>query len=165
MEHPINLNIGRIEGGDWPSSVPAWCVFDVRIATYPGQSLTEAREEIEACIRGAAQDNPFLADYPPEITYHGFLAEGYVLQNDEAPTRVLAAAHQAAYGRPLRETATTATTDARFYGLYADIPALVYGPNSQNIHGFNERVELESVRRNTQAIALFIAEWCGLEPA
>src|SRR4051794_32729806 len=24
-EHPINLNVGRIEGGDWASSVPAWC--------------------------------------------------------------------------------------------------------------------------------------------
>ena len=24
IEHPINLNIGKIEGGDWASSVPAW---------------------------------------------------------------------------------------------------------------------------------------------
>ena len=61
--------------------------------------------------------------------------------------------------------AATATTDARFFGLYAGIPALVYGPVSADIHGFNERVELESVRRITQAMALFIAQWCGLEPA
>ena len=59
--------------------------------------------------------------------------------------------------------ATTATTDARFFGLYADIPGLVYGPLSDAIHGFDERVNLESVRHNTQAMALFIAEWCGLE--
>ena len=57
----------------------------------------------------------------------------------------------------------TATTDARFFGLYADTPALVYGPVSEAIHGFNERVELESMRRVTQATALFIANWCGLE--
>jgi len=164
VEHPINLNVGRIQGGDWPSSVPAWCVFDVRIATYPGQSLDEARGEIENCIRVAAQDNPFLADFPPEITYHGFLAEGYVLQDAEEAEAVLGRAHKVAYGEPLGEVATTATTDARFYGLYAGIPALVYGPSSFNIHGFNERVDLESVRRNTQAMALFIAEWCGLEP-
>ena len=37
VEHPLNLNIGRIEGGDWASSVPAWCCFDVRMAVYPGQ--------------------------------------------------------------------------------------------------------------------------------
>jgi acetylornithine deacetylase len=57
------------------------------------------------------------------------------------------------------------TTDARFFGLYAGIPALVYGPKSLNIHGFDERVELESMRRVTQSIALFVADWCGLEAA
>ena len=46
-----------------------------------------------------------------------------------------------------------------------DIPALVYGPLSDDVHGFDERVELESVRRIAQATALFIAEWCGLEAA
>jgi acetylornithine deacetylase len=56
----------------------------------------------------------------------------------------------------------TGTTDARFFGLYAGIPALVYGPNSDAIHGFDERVDLESMRRITQAMTLFIADWCGL---
>ena len=34
-----------------------------------------------------------------------------------------------------------------------------------NVHGVDECVSLESVRRSTIAMALFIAEWCGLEPA
>jgi len=66
-------------------------------------------------------------------------------------------------GNELESFAVTATTDARFFGLYADIPALVYGPTAENIHGFNERVNLDSVKRITQSIALFITKWCGLE--
>src|SRR5258708_26939778 len=163
VEHPINLNIGRIEGGDWPSSVPAWCVFDVRVAIYPGQEIAAAKREIEATIREAARANRFLANNPPEIVYHGFEAEGYVLRDAEAPVAALARAHQASFGKKLEEVATTGTTDARFFGLYAGIPALVYGPNADSIHGFDEGVELESVRRCTQAMTLFIAEWCGLE--
>jgi acetylornithine deacetylase len=31
IAHPINLNIGKIEGGDWASSVPCWCRVDCRI--------------------------------------------------------------------------------------------------------------------------------------
>lgn len=164
VEHPINLNVGKIAGGDWASSVPAWCDFDVRVSVYPGQDLGEARGEIEACIRAAARDNPFLAKSPPEVIYNGFLSEGYLLEGAEDVERRLGEAHRAAYGTELRAEPSTATTDARFFGLYADIPALVYGPNSDCVHGFDERVELESVRRNTQAMALFIADWCGLAP-
>jgi acetylornithine deacetylase len=31
------------------------------------------------------------------------------------------------------------------------------------MHGFNEYVELASLRQCTKATALFIAEWCGVE--
>ena len=56
VEHPLNLNIGRIQGGDWPSSVPAWCCFDVRMGIYPGQDIDAAREEIESLhSRGRAR--------------------------------------------------------------------------------------------------------------
>ena len=78
---------------------------------------------------------------------------------------MLAKSHQASFGEPLVGRHITATTDARFFGLYAGIPALVYGPQSDDIHGFDERVNLDSVRKITQATALFIAEWCGLSKA
>ena len=163
VEHPINLNIGKIAGGDWPSSVPAWCTFDVRVAVYPGQSIEEAKREIEDTLRGAAATNRFLANHPPEIVYHGFEAEGYVLTGGEDAVALLGRAHEQVNGKKMREVATTGTTDARFFGLYADTPGLVYGPKSESVHGFDERVDLESVRRVTQTMALFVAEWCGLE--
>ncbi len=162
VEHPINLNIGKISGGDWPSSVPAWCTFDVRVAIYPGQKIADAKREIEETILAAAQQNPFLKNCPPKVIYHGFEAEGYVLEGGAESIAKLGAAHRAVFGCDLEEIATPATTDARFFGLYAGMPALVYGPNSDSIHGFDERVDLDSTRRITQAMALFIADWCGL---
>ena len=170
VDHPLNLNIGRIEGGDWASSVPAWCCFDVRMAIYPGQDVGAARSEIEACLQEAADGDAFLRKNRPVITCHGFLAEGYALAAHDKPDAHLAIkslekAHKTVAGETLKQSPTTATTDARFFGLYADTPALVYGPTAEAIHGFNERVNLESVRRVTQAIALFTADWCGLEKA
>lgn len=168
VDHPLNLNIGRIEGGDWASSVPAWCSFDVRMAVYPGQQLDEARAELEASIRDAARCDDFLRRNPPEIVYHGFMAEGYALaEHDKPETRdaieTLASAHKTVTGNELVHSPVTATTDARFFGLYADTPALVYGPVAEAIHGFNERLNLESMRRVTKSIALFVADWCGLD--
>lgn len=168
MEHALNLNIGRIEGGDWTSSVPAWCVFDVRMAIFPGQSIEAAKTEIEHVIIDAARQNDFLRNSLPEIVYHGFHAEGYALSEDRSAMAqhaisALETAHTATTGEALQRDAVTATTDARFFGLYADTPALVYGPKAEAIHGFNERVDLDSMRRVTKATALFIAEWCGTE--
>ena len=54
--------------------------------------------------------------------------------------------------------------DTRVYALYDRIPALCYGPISENIHGFDERVSLTSLKRITGTMALFVAEWCGVEP-
>jgi acetylornithine deacetylase len=39
---------------------------------------------------------------------------------------------------------------------------VLYGPNARNIHGYDEAVELESVRAVTKSLALFIADWCGV---
>ena len=168
IEHPLNLNIGRIEGGDWPSSVPSWCCFDVRMAIYPGQDIEAARAEIESCVHEAARGDSFLQKNPPKIVYHGFLAEGYALAEHDKPearlaVKTLEQAHQQVTGDKLQSFPVTATTDARFFGLYADTPALVYGPEAKAIHGFNECVNLESMRRVTQSIALFIGQWCGLD--
>lgn len=163
-KHPINFVVSKIEGGDWTSSVPAWCTFDMRIGLFPGQKLADVRAEVEACIARAAEADPFLRGNPPQVSYHGFQAEGYALPKGTAAQAVLAQCHQAVVGKPLAEHSGTGTTDARFFGLYANIPSLVYGPRAENIHAFDERVSLESMRRVTQTIALFIAQWCGTQP-
>lgn len=170
MDHALNLNVGRIVGGDWTSSVPAWCIFDVRMAIFPGQSIEDAKAEIEKVIADAARQNAFLRKSLPVVVYHGFHAEGYALSRDSSARAAsaidaLEGAHRGVTGAALEREAITATTDARFFGLYADMPALVYGPCAEAIHGFNERVDLDSMRRVTKATALFIAQWCGTEEA
>jgi len=163
--HPINFVVSKIQGGDWTSSVPAWCVFDMRIALYPGMELAAVRRQVEATVAKAALADPFLSNNPPKVVYHGFQAEGYVMTGGEDAQAVLAGAHQTVFGGALQRMVLTGTTDARFFGLYAGIPGMVYGPRAEDIHGFDERVDIESIRQVTQAIALFIADWCGLEAA
>ncbi len=164
VHHPLNFNVGKIAGGDWASSVPSWCTFDARIGVPPAKALDAARKEIEACITDAASGHQFLAKYPPKVTYPGLAATGFVLKNAAEAEEIIMRAHRAAFdGAGLQEISSTATTDARIFDVYGKIPALVYGPLAEDIHGFDERVELDSVRRVTQAIALFVAEWCGVE--
>lgn len=163
LDHPINFNVGKIEGGDWASSVPAWCSFDCRISIFPGWNPAEKAREIEACIDAAAKQNAFLANNPPEVEWNGFFAEGYVLEEGSGAETTLGRAHARSYGKSLESFVTPGYLDGRVFVLYDDCPCLVYGPYSENIHGFDERVSLSSVKRVTGTIALFIAEWCKLE--
>lgn len=160
--HPINLNIGRIEGGDWASSVPAWCRVSCRLAIYPGTSAADARREVEAWLSAFTRRDPFLANNPPVVRWTGFNAEGYVLEEGTDAERCLAAAHEAATGKPLQSFMTAGYLDARVYALYDRVPTLCYGPISENIHGVDERVSLASLERITVAMALFVADWCGV---
>ena len=161
--HPINLNVGRIEGGDWNSSVPAWCRVGCRIALYPGTRAADAAAEVEAAIAAFARADPFLADAPPRVTFDGFFAEGYVLEPGSKAEGLLAAAHRRATGTELTSIMAPCYLDTRVHALYEQVPALCYGPASENIHGFDERVSLRSVQRITTAMALFVADWCGTE--
>ena len=161
--HPINLNIGKIEGGDWASSVPSWCNIDCRVSIYPGRSAEDAAREITERVKAFAQSDNFLSNNPPRVVFNGFHAEGYVLEPGSEAEAVLERAHEEAIGAPLQSFMTAGYLDTRVYALYNQIPALCYGPKSRNIHGINESVSLSSVKKITQAMALFIAEWCGTE--
>ena len=167
VHHPLNFNAGKIAGGDWASSVPAWCDVDCRIGLLPGWSLDACKAEIAACIAEAALAHPFLSNNPPEVVWNGFQAEGDVLGEDAAPgLATMQTALRDAKGADtlLPEHKMTALTDTRFYGLYYGIPSFCFGPRAESIHGFDERVNLQSVREVTEVLALFIARWCGLNP-
>ncbi|HZZ02330.1 peptidase dimerization domain-containing protein, partial [Paraburkholderia sp.] len=164
LDHPINFNVGQIVGGDWPSTVPPWCEFDIRIATYPGTSADQAFAAVEQCITERAAADARFGDSRPSVSKTGFYAEGYVLEEGTDAENVLKACHRLAFDTELKSFTTPGYLDARVFVIYGDMPTLVYGPRSLDIHGFDERVHVESLRLITKSIALFIADWCGVEP-
>jgi acetylornithine deacetylase len=97
------------------------------------------------------------------VVFNGFFAEGYVLAPGSQAEDVLARSHRSVTGKPLESFVTPGYLDTRVYALYDRVPALCYGPFSRNIHGVDECVSLASVERITTTMALFIADWCGVE--
>jgi len=161
--HPLNLNLGKIAGGDWASSVPAWCEMDMRLAFYPDQQPEDVARRIEAAVSRACRDDPYLSNNPAEIEWNGFFSRGYILDEGSDAEGVLINAHRRAQDAELISEMATGYLDGRVFMLYDDCPCLVYGPRTENIHGFDERVSLASIQQITHTIALFVAEWCGLE--
>ena len=118
-----------------------------------------------ACVAAAARNHRFLANNPPEVEWSGFLSEGYELTDAAAPEAAFGKAFNTVYGGAVEDLVFTALTDTRFYGLNHGIPSLCFGASGGEMHGFNEYVDLESLKKSTKAMALFIADWCGVEKA
>jgi acetylornithine deacetylase len=163
--HPINLNVGMIRGGDWPSTVAGECVTHCRLAQYPGTPVAELRAQVEQTVRRAAEQTPALARYRVEVVYDGFQCEGYELDHDAPLADALADACARVSGEPPPRYASTATTDARTFQLYGDTPAVCFGAFAEHVHAVDERVHLPSITTTAQALALFVADWCGVTSA
>ncbi|MEQ9346503.1 MAG: ArgE/DapE family deacylase [Thalassospira sp.] len=161
--HPVNFNLGKIDGGEWASTVPPICVADIRIGFYPGMELEKVRETIEAVKQSAIDNHPACKGASIDITYRGFQAEGCEMDVNHPMMSMIGGIHQEVTGKAIKNYASTATTDARFFQIYGNIPATCYGPKAEAIHGINERVSIASMMEVTEVLALFIADWCGVQ--
>jgi acetylornithine deacetylase len=161
-EHPVNFNLGRIQGGEWASSVPTQCRADIRLGFYPDMPAERVRAEIERVLAQAHARHPNRDSLEYRVTYQGFQAEGCIVDENEPVLGALAAAHRDVAGRALERVALTATTDARFFNIYGAIPATCYGPSGSSIHGIDEWVSIDSMMETTAVLAVFIARWCGV---
>lgn len=162
VPHPLNYNVGIVRGGDWASSVPEECVFEVRLAAYPGEELEAVERRFRAAIADRAGDDEWLAEHPPEVVFYGFRAEGCVIDRGEPLLGALAGAHREVLEDELELFSFTGTTDVRFFNLYEGTPATCYGPTGGNLHAPDEWVEIESVRATTKVLALTALDWCGI---
>jgi len=160
--HPINVNLGTIEGGEWNSSVPTRACIGLRVGVMPGHSCRDVARDIERLVAEASADAR-LRGAGVRTEFRGFMADGCIFPPEQAISRTIVAAHREVTGRELRHYAAPGLTDGRFYALYQGTEATCYGPDSDSIHGIDESVGLQSVAEVTATLALMIADWCGLE--
>jgi acetylornithine deacetylase len=156
------LNIGVINAGDWPSTVPAVCILECRIGFPPGETREMVIEQIEETIKNASNRDPWLKEHPPKIEWFGWKATPHE-QNPEHPfVRLLE--------KNIRKVAEidpvyfggAAGLDARFFVHYGT-PAVTYGPFAENVHSIDERVSISSTIKTTQIILSTIIDWCEVE--
>eukprot|EP01094_Clydonella_sp_ATCC50884_P006794 TRINITY_DN15981_c0_g1_i1.p1 TRINITY_DN15981_c0_g1~~TRINITY_DN15981_c0_g1_i1.p1 ORF type:complete len:528 (+),score=149.50 TRINITY_DN15981_c0_g1_i1:95-1585(+) len=188
--HPINFNLGQVQGGCWRSSVPERCVMRVRVGFLPRCPLADVRRAIEETVLAAAA----AANVKATVSYEGFAADGVecvpptvssqetLLDTSTSPLqlvseeeehvdvrsvalfRALSHSHELVHGRPAAIAPVTCTTDARFYRLYRGIPTTCFGPEyTRNIHGIDESVSISSYLSVIELFACFLVEWCGAE--
>ena len=164
FDHPINLNVGVLRGGDWPSTVAADCTLSCRLALYPGQQVEWLQARVEEAVASATGAHPFLSAHPPRVRYDGFACAGAEIAVDHALVTTLSESHVQIEAAAPELVPTTATTDARLF-LHEGIPAVCFGAWAENVHSVDERVNIPSMISAAQTVAVFIRDWCGMSAA
>ena len=159
---PYGLSIGRIQAGDWASSVPDRLVAEGRYGVRLGEPIAVAQAAFQARLAAICAGDPWLALHPVRLTWTGgTFASGQLPVGHPLLPAMCAAVTDAGGGDP-QERAVAAGTDLRLYAA-AGVPTLHYGPGDLNLaHGPLEQVPLAEVATAARAFALLTLRSCGV---
>lgn len=157
------IEIGRVQAGNWPSSVPDVLVAEGRLGVALGEAPEAARADFAKALRDACADDAWLRDHPVEVEWWGGqFASGQT--SPEAP--VVAAvrqAHQAVSPRRPAEWAAPYGSDLRLMTGLGGIPTVHYGPGDARLaHGPHERVPIDEVLSTARCLAVLALDFCVL---
>ena len=155
------LSVGRIEAGDWASTVPDLLVAEGRYGVRLGESVAAARDAFEAAIGEACAKDDWLREHPVAVSWPGGeFASGLLTDGDPLLPDTLQAATDAGGETPEVKGAPYGS-DLRLYAA-AGIPTLQYGPGDvRYAHATDEHVILAEVLHAARAYALLAVRRCG----
>lgn len=161
MEIPIPINIGSIDGGDWPSSVPDSVVLSGRIGIAPEETMEEAQEEMERWIAQLGERDEWFTKYPVKVEWYGARWLPGAIDTQHPVVTSLMDNFQKHMEEDAKLIASPWGTDGGLLTQVADIPSVVFGPGITELaHHPNERIELEKVFQAANIIAATIIDWC-----
>ena len=68
---PIPLNLGKIQAGNWPSTVPESLVLEGRYGIGVGEDIEEARRVFEKTLSETVEADPWLREHRPDMEWLG----------------------------------------------------------------------------------------------
>jgi acetylornithine deacetylase len=138
LELPYPLVVGKVQAGEWPSTVPDRLVFAGRAPVRVGEALDEARDAVEAVVAAAG-------DGAASVQWRGGqFAPGETPADD--PFAVLVRdAVTAERGAPARVTGVPWGADMRLF-CARGIPCVMVGPPGIELaHAVDERVRVDDL--------------------
>jgi acetylornithine deacetylase len=154
------INIGVINSGDWPSTVPGLSTLECRVGWPPGESREAVMDQIETTVMETANKDPWLKEHKPTVEWFGWRARPHE-QDRNDPFVELVTKHSADITKTQSSySGGSAGLDTRYF-VHHGIPAVVYGPLAERIHSYDERVTIDSTVNVAKVIAATVLDWCG----
>ncbi|MFZ0473907.1 MAG: peptidase [Halobacillus sp.] len=161
---PIPINVGKIEGGDWPSSVPDLVKIEGRMGISPEETSENAKAEMENWLKQLKDKDPWFEEHPTTLEWFGARWLPGAMDQEHPFMNALVAGYRNVLGADPVIEASPWGTDGGLLTEAGETPSLVFGPGvTEMAHYPNEYIEMDKVFEAAEIMALTLIEWCGTE--
>jgi acetylornithine deacetylase len=158
---PIPINIGKINSGQWPSSVPDLATIEGRMGVSPDETIMEAQKEMESCLRELNEQDEWFQNHPLQIEWFGGRWLPGKLNSDHPLMKSISESFLELKGTEPNIEASPWGTDGGILSNIGNTPVVVFGPGvTETAHDANEHIVLEDMFTASEIIALTLLKWC-----
>jgi acetylornithine deacetylase/succinyl-diaminopimelate desuccinylase len=167
-KHPVlgypTINIGKIEGGDQPSTVPGICTLEIDRRWIPEESIDQVYAELSAIItKLKQQDSKFNAEIKSFFTSGDLLPHKpfYTEESDPLVQSANLALRQLHYQKR-KPTVFPAWSDAGVLAAYTQAKCIIMGPGDLSFaHTSEEFIETKSLEQAAKIYGMLALDYCG----
>ena len=143
---PYPLNIGRVQAGNWSSSVPEELTFDGRIGVAMGEDSAAVRRQFEQTLKNLAEGDPWLRNHPLEIEWSGGQFDSGEIPMDHYLVKLCQQCMLDLTGHEPEIEGAPYGSDLRLFVNLGGFPALLFGPGDVNVaHMPDEHVRVQEI--------------------
>jgi len=162
---PYPNSVGKIEGGQWSSSVMESLTAEVRVGVGLHETVDEAFERFKRSIAEATADDAWLRNNPPIITRKAWGFGSSQTPEDHPIVQAVASAGEYVFREPTKIVGAPFGCDMAAWVRHARVPTVIYGPGSiEMAHAPNEWVSLDNTIQTTHVIVRAVEELLELDP-
>jgi acetylornithine deacetylase len=161
---PYAINIGSIEGGTWPGTVPENVSFKARMGVGIEESKDQAKIELESKMMEISNNDEWLRAHLPKVSWDGYEFAPSKVPVTHPIVKVITKSYSDACGKSPKLEGMTYASDARYLLNISNTPTIAFGPGDvRNAHGPNERVLISDLEKSVKTLALTIIRFLGYE--
>lgn len=158
---PVPINIGKIEGGSWPSSVPDSLILEGRCGVAPNETIEVVKEEFTVWVKELQKIDSWFEEHPVQVEWFGARWVPGELDENHALITTLRDNFSEIEGELPVIEASPWGTDGGLFTQIADVPTIVFGPGETKVaHYPNEYIEIDKMIAAAKIIACTLLDWC-----
>jgi acetylornithine deacetylase len=155
---PVQVNVGVVHAGEWPSMVPGNCEIEGAVGFLPNRTMRSVQDDLREMLAGVG--DPWI-DANARLDFPKLHNDAYAIDPRHPAVLTLAQAC-AEMGLQSEVFGWNVSCDARLYALRGGMPAIVFGPGDiGDAHSAHEKIRVDDIARGAEALARWLVGWCG----